>query len=146
MYTMYIQYTMSAPAHFATLTEGRKHFTDLLDAAASGRPASVSRGSVRAAVVDAGRLRRELAMLRPAAAEIVAEGGGWTVLVPGLPIAADGETLDEALDEAVVALREYAEDWSDRLLHASNHAGNWGIVQIVDLSDDVQLRSWLVGE
>ncbi|BCB87816.1 hypothetical protein [Phytohabitans suffuscus] len=38
----------------------------------------------------------------------------------------------------VLALREYAEDWQERLLDAPNHAGNWGLVQLVSLSDDDQ--------
>jgi predicted RNase H-like HicB family nuclease len=91
------------------------------------------------------RLRYFLASVSPSRAQVVAEAGGWSVFIPGLPIAADGATLDEALDEMVAALREYAEDWQDRLLDAPNHAGNWGLVQLVTLSSDGQLRDWLVG-
>jgi hypothetical protein len=43
----------------------------------------------------------------------------------------------------VAALREYAEDWADHLRHASNHEKNWGLVQIIDLSSDEELRDWL---
>jgi hypothetical protein len=131
-------------AHFETLTEGRAHFKDLLDAAEAGRPASVRRDSTRSAVVDAERFRRTLAALRPSGAELVAEAGGWSVFIPGLPIAADGSTVQEALDEMVLALREYAEDWSERLLFAANHAENWGLVQLIELSDDQQIKDWLV--
>jgi hypothetical protein len=46
----------------------------------------------------------------------------------------------------VDALREYAEDWQDHLLDAPNHRENWGLVQLISLSDDDQLREWLVGE
>ncbi|WP_431927398.1 hypothetical protein [Nonomuraea jabiensis] len=46
----------------------------------------------------------------------------------------------------VDALREYAEDWQDRLLDAPNHRENWGLVQLISLSDDDQLREWLVGK
>jgi len=132
--------------HFATLTEGRAHFTDLFDAAESGRPASVRRDSSRAAVVDAERLRLALAALRPSGAELVAEAGGWSMFIPGLPVAADAATVDEVLGEMVEALRDYAQDWTDRLLHAPNHAQNWGLVQLIALSDDQQLKDWLVGE
>lgn len=135
-----------ATTHYATLTEGRAHFKDLFDAAAAGRPASVRRDSTTAAVVDAERLRRTLAVLRPSGAELVAEAGGWSVVIPGLPVAADGATVDEALDEMVDALRDYADDWADRLLHAPNHSQNWGLVQLVALSDDLQLKDWLVGQ
>ncbi len=141
MYSLYMMDTQ-----FPTLSEARKHFKTLLDAAQDGRPASVRRDQRTAAVVDAERLRATLSALRPARAQVVAEAGGWSVILPGLPIAADGPTLDEALDETVLALREYAEDWSARLLHAPNHADNWGLVQLIALSDDDQLRNWLVGQ
>ncbi len=131
--------------HFATLTEGRAHFTDLFDAAESGRPASVRRESSRAAIVDADRFRHALTELRPARAELVAEAGGWTIVIPGLPVAADAATVDEALDGMVEALRDYADDWNDRLLHAPNHSQNWGLVQLIVLSGDQQIKDWLVG-
>lgn len=129
--------------HYDTVSEARAHFSALIDAAEAGVPATVRRDRRRAAVVDAERLRHFLVTVRPARAEVVAEGDGWSVLLPGLPIAADGETFEEALDEMVVALREYAEDWADHLRHAPNHEQNWGLVQIIDLSSDEQLRDWL---
>ena len=44
----------------------------------------------------------------------------------------------------VDALREYSNDWQDHLLDAPNHRENWGLVQLIALSDDDQLRAWLV--
>lgn len=129
--------------HFATVTDARKHFSDLISAAESGRPATVRRDRHRAALVDAERLRDSLADLLPANAEVVCEAGGWSVFLPGLPLAADGSSFEEALDELVLALREYAEDWSDHLLHAANHSQNWGLVQLIELSTDEQLVEWL---
>jgi predicted RNase H-like HicB family nuclease len=79
------------------------------------------------------------------AARAVAEAGGWSIFVPGLPVAADGATFDEAVGEMIDALREYVEDWQERLLDAPNHRNNWGLVQLIGLSDDDQLRDWLVG-
>jgi len=70
---------------------------------------------------------------------------GWSVFIPGLPVSADGATFDEAITEMVDARREYAEDWQDRLLDAPNHRENWGPVQLISLSDDDQLREWIVG-
>jgi predicted RNase H-like HicB family nuclease len=132
-----------AEVHYNTVTEARAHFSDLIDAAEAGVPATVQRDRRRAAVVDADRLRHSLVRTHPARAEVVAEGGGWSVLLPGLPIGADGETFDEAIDEMVLALREYAEDWVDHLRHAPNHEQNWGLVQIIELSSNEQLRDWL---
>lgn len=131
--------------HYDSYTEARAHLKDLLDAAAKGRVATVRRDSAQAAVVDVERLRYFLASLLPSSAQVVAEGEGWSVFIPGLPVAADGATFDEAMAEMVDALREYAEDWQLRLLDAPNHRDNWGLVQLISLSDDDQLREWLAG-
>jgi predicted RNase H-like HicB family nuclease len=105
----------------------------------------VRRDAGRTAVVDVERLRTSLATLSPSRAQVVAEEGGWSVFIPGLPVAADGATFEEAIVEMIDALREYAEDWQERLLDAPNHRNNWGLVQLISLSTDDQLRDWLVG-
>lgn len=156
MYSMYIEYMASTKGviamsvvtnhtdvHYDTVSEARDHFADLLNAAEAGVPATVRRNAARAAVVDADRLRYFLVRTRPAQAEAVAEGDGWSIMLPGLPIAADGATFDEALDEVVQALREYAADWASHLRHAPNHEQNWSLVQIIDLSTDDELKDWL---
>lgn len=131
--------------HYDSYTEARAHLKDLLDAAERGHVATVRRDTARTAVVDVERLRSALATLSALRAKVVAEADGWSVFIPGLPIAADGATFDEAIAEMIVALREYAEDWQERLLDAPNHRNNWGLVQLVGLSNDEQLRDWLVG-
>lgn len=131
--------------HYDSYTEARAHLKDLLDAAERGRVASVRRDSVTTAVVDAERLRYFLASIVPSRAQVVPEADGWSVFIPGLPVAADGASFDEAITEMVDALREYAEDWQQRLLDAPNHRDNWGLVQLISFSDDEQLRDWLVG-
>jgi predicted RNase H-like HicB family nuclease len=135
---------MSA-VHYDSYTEARAHLKDLLDAAGEGRVATVRRDTGRAAVVDVARLRRYLVSVCPSNAQMVAEAGGWSVFIPGLPVAADGATFDEAIGDMADALREYAEDWQDRLRTAPNHADNWGLVQLIALSDDDELRDWIVG-
>ncbi|HET8683236.1 MAG TPA: hypothetical protein VFM54_15410 [Micromonosporaceae bacterium] len=130
---------------FNSYTEARAHLKELLDAAERGRVATVRREHATAAVVDGERLRYFLARVCPSRAQVVAEDGGWTVLIPGLPLAADGGSLADAVDNMVDALREYADDWQDRLLDAPNHCEHWGLVQMVVLSTDEQLREWLVG-
>ncbi|MGW7292634.1 prevent-host-death protein [Streptomyces xiamenensis] len=131
--------------HYESYTQARAHLKDILDAADEGRVATVRRDSGRAAVVDVERLRHYLSLVCPSKAEVVAEAGGWSVFLPGLPLAADGASFDDAMEEMVQVLREYAEDWQDRLRTAPNHEGNWGLVQLIALSDDAQLRAWLVG-
>jgi hypothetical protein len=75
---------------------------------------------------------------------VVAENDGWSIFIPGLPVAADGTTLDEATEAMIDGLRDYVEEWADHLRLAPNHAENWGLVQIVALSSDEQLRNWLL--
>jgi predicted RNase H-like HicB family nuclease len=135
---------MSIAARFDSFTTARTHFKELLDAARRGRVATVQRDSERAAVVDAERLRASLLQALPAA-QVVAEDGGWSVMLPGVPVAADAATFNDAIEEMIEALREYAEDWQERLLDAPNHRGNWALVQVVELSTDEQLRDWLTG-
>jgi predicted RNase H-like HicB family nuclease len=136
---------MSAQIEYRSAREAREHFKDILDAADDGRPATVTRDARRVAAVDADRLVHFLTRIRPSGAEAVAENDGWSIFIPGLPVAADGNTLDEAVAEMIEALRDYAEEWADHLRLAPNHADNWGLVQIVALSSDEQLRDWLLG-
>jgi hypothetical protein len=134
-----------AALHYDSYTEARAHLKDLLDAAEQGRVATVRRDSVMAAVVDVERLRHFLASIVPRRAQVVAEAGGWSVFIPGLPVAVDGASFEGAIDEMIDALREYAEDWQERLADTPNHRDNWGLVQLISLSTDDQLRDWLVG-
>jgi hypothetical protein len=125
-------------------TDARTHLKDLLDAAQAGRVATVRRDSAKAAVLDVVRLRRLLASLIPSRAQVVPEAGGWSIFIPGLPVAADGASFDAAVMEMIDALREYSDDWQERLLDVPNHRENWALVQLIALSTDEQLRDWLV--
>jgi prevent-host-death family protein len=136
---------MPAVLHYDTYSEARKHLKEVLDAAESGRLVTVRSEHRQAAVLDAERLQYFLAHCVPSGTQVVHEEGGWSAFIPGLPVAADGATFDEAIEELALALREYAEDWHQRLQHAPNHRENWGIVQLVQLSDDDQLQNWLNG-
>jgi predicted RNase H-like HicB family nuclease len=131
--------------HYDSYTDARNNLKQLLDAAESGRVATVRREDATSVVLDAGRLRHFLASAAPSRAQVVPEAGGWSVFIPGLPVAAGGESFEQAVAEMVGALREYATDWQDHLLAAPNHAENWGLVQLICLSDDSQLAEWLVG-
>ncbi len=130
--------------HYDSYTKAREHLKDVLDQAENGQVVTVRRESVTAAVLDAGRLRHFLASVVPPCAKVVAEAEGWSAFIPGLPVAGAGATYDAAVADMADALREYAEDWP-RLQHAPNHREHWGLVQLVALSDDDQLRQWITG-
>ena len=135
-----------AVRHFPSYSEARANLRGVLDAANSGVVTTLERDHTRFAVVDGELLRRQLSALRPAGAVVTAEGGGWSAFLPGLPIAGEGDTLDAALDDLIDALRDYATDWNDRLHLAGNHEDNWSLAALVELSDDAQLRSWLLAD
>lgn len=135
---------MSGKVEYASVREAREQFKDLLDAADDGRPVTVTRGQRRVAAVDADRLIHFLMSVRSSGVQAVPENHGWSLFIPGLPVAADGATLEEAAEELIAALRDYADAWVERLRLAPNHAEHWGLVQIVMLADDERLRDWLL--
>ena len=134
---------MSIAVAYPTARAGRENFRELLDAAGNGLPASVVRDSRTVAAVDGERFLAFLMATSTAQVTAVNENDGWSLFFPGLPIAADGNTFDEACDELIVALRDYAEAWVERLRIAPNHADNWGLVQLIALASDAQLRNWI---
>lgn len=131
--------------HWDSYSLARKEFRAVLDAAGAGKVATVARGKENFLVAPADRLRSQIAQLLPANASLVAEGGGWAALLPGVPIAGDGEGVNEAVDDLIDALREYAQDWDDHLRLAPNHARFSLLVTLVELSTDEQLRHWVEG-
>lgn len=131
--------------HYGSYTAARTHLRAVLDAASAGYVTTVDREDDRFLVSEATTFRAQLADLRPSQAQVIPEGGGWAVIIPGLPVHGDADTFDAAIDDAIDALREYAEDWNDRLRLAANHAQHRFIVALIELSDDDELRSWLLG-
>jgi len=142
VYTVYMD---TLTPHYRTLRAGREHLKDVIDAAVDGRPSSISRDNARTAALDDDRLVHFLTQVHPSGTQIIAENNGWSIFIPGLPISADGATIEEALSEMVLALRDYADAWTARLRLAPNHSENWGLVQIIEYSSDEQLKNWLTG-
>jgi hypothetical protein len=112
-----------------------------LDLAAEGRPVPFRRDGEEFVLLPADLLRD---VLRRAVAppEVVAELGGWSVLLHGHPVAADGETLDAALADFLSALHDYAAAWEARLHAAPDHRHAAALVQLVALADEEALAAW----
>ena len=127
-----------------TATAVRAAWAASLNAAADRRPVVFHRGDEAFALLPAPLLRDVLRRAVPAP-EIIAEDDGWTVLLPGHSVAADGSTLDEALRDFVSALRDYADARDDRLHQAPNHQHAAALVQHVAVSDDDELLAWAGG-
>lgn len=134
---------MSASAHYPTLRSAREHLEDVMNAAVSGLPVSVTRGNDQFSAMDTKRWLQLLLQGIPADAQVVQEAGSWSIFLPGLPISADGSTYDQVLEQMVLALRDYAQAWTQRLHDAQNHQDNWGLVQLIEVASDEQLKSWL---
>ena len=131
---------------FLTYSETRRRLREVLDAAEAGKAAGIERRGNRVALVERNRLHGLLAdSWRLGRPDAVAEAGGWSVFLPGSPIAADGADLDEAVEEFIQALREYAHDWEERLRLATNHEHMWPLVLYVSMSSDAEIANWVHG-
>lgn len=72
------------------------------------------------------------------------EDGVHALVLDGRGFAVEGRNLDEAVEDMIFALREYADDWGDRLSSAPNHQHNWPVAVLTSISTDAQLREWLL--
>lgn len=139
---------MSTPTHERRtfgFAGARKSFKTILDTSDRGGLSIIERGESSASVVNTSLFKEFLVNNLAAKAQVVNEDGAWAMFLPGLPLAAEGTTLEEATIDLIDALREYAEDWEDHLRMASNHRGNWALVQLIDSSTDEELAAWLTG-
>ena len=131
---------------YLSYTDTRNQLREVLDTVEAGMPIGIQRHGKQVALIESQKLQEVLLdSQRLGRPEAVAEAGGWSVFLPGAPIAADGADLDEAVDEFVSALREYAEDWQTRLRLAPNHRNRWPLVQFVSLSSDADIAQWARG-
>lgn len=143
---MYTRGMTNGTLSYDSVAEARANFKDLSVAASEGRPARYMREGKSVAVVDLDRLVRTVALLHPAKAEVFHEDDAVGLAIPELGLAVEGDTLDDAVVDMVEALRDYAQDWVDHLRTASNHSDNWGVVQIIEGSDDAYLTKWILGQ
>lgn len=131
---------------FASSSDARARFSEVLDGAANGMPVTVQRGKERFAVNNADRLRRYFASCIAPELRIGKEGRVWVASMDHRPFVAEGFTPDGAIDALVEELREYAEEWEEHYEGAPNHQSAWGLVQLISLSTDDELAQWLRSE
>lgn len=134
---------------FSTITEARKHLKDVVDYAEASIPVQLQRGESKFLmtskdfVIDL--LRTSSLVPCP---QVIAEDGGWSVILPGTPIATDGLDFNDTVADFVADLRDYATDWitNDEVRRAVNHRGNAPLVHLIDALTDEALRAWVLGE
>ena len=134
--------SQSAVIDYPSYSSARQHLKEVLDATDRGQSITVAREGRVAAVVPADRLRGFFFRTISPRVELAREEGRVIALMAGRPFVSEGATVDDALADLVVSLREYAEDWEARLQNAPNHRDNWALVQLIKLSSDAELLDW----
>lgn len=143
------------PLRYDTFKESRDNLAYVMDTAQDGLLVSLSRGQARSrraaragsvAVVDTAVLQALLELIVASWVEATYnnEDDLHTVALRGLPLAAEGESLSDAVDDLVDDVRDYCEDWVDRLRYAPNHQGNVPLVYLAQTMTDDELHEWLM--
>ncbi len=71
--------------------------------------------------------------------------GEVSAWIDGLPVSAQAQDLGAVEQALVAALRDYAGTWVEDLRAYPNHEQNWGVVNLVLLSDDALLIEHIFG-
>lgn len=134
---------MPTKADYPTFSQARAHLKDILDTTAHGGTVTVARGDELTAVIPAEPFRQFLYRTTSPRVRLLPEGGRVVLLMEGRPFAAEGVDVQDALDDLLDSLVEYAEDWEGELQYAPNHEKAWALVQLVKLCTREQLRDWI---
>jgi hypothetical protein len=139
---------MSPILEFARITDARSRLKEIYDSAERRVPSVVQREhDAPVAVVLKADLVQALRALCPVEPQVrFAESGRVSAWIDGLPVSAEGASLGAVEQGLVDALRDYAGTWVDDLGRYPNHEQNWGIVNLVLLSDDAALIEHLFGD
>jgi hypothetical protein len=119
--------TVQRPHEYGS-REARDHWKEILDIAESGSVAVVRRNAP-VAVVSRQVLDDALAVGSPFNVQVSFFEGQVSMWIDGLPTHGAGDTLDEAEDDFLNALEDYADDWIDDLHRAPNHQAHGGRVR-----------------
>jgi hypothetical protein len=133
---------MSIVVDYPTYSSARDHFKDVLDATDAGRSVTVAREGNLSVVFPIEKVRSYFFQSVSPRVRIFVEAGVTVALMEERPFLAEGASVDDALADLMLVLREYAVDWESRLKDAPNHEQNWALVQLIKLSTDEQLRDW----
>lgn len=131
---------------YATFTDARSHLKEAYDRASRGTTVRLGRDGDRLALVSQPRLREYFAATVAPELRVGQEDDRWIASMDARPFVAEGRDAESAIDELAVELREYADDYEIHYAHASNRQSEWGLVQLVLLSNDAELAEWLRGE
>lgn len=108
--------------------EARDHFKELMDRAENGAVAVLRRNSAMV-LVDRDVLDQALAARHPFDVKVSFTDGQTSMWIDGVPVHGVGDSYDEAEEDFLDALVDYAEAWVSELRFAPNHKANAGLVQ-----------------
>lgn len=89
------------------------------------------------------RLREALAATVPSQLEIIRKDGTYAVSLEGRPFTAEAAMLEAAITGLIVLLRDYAQYMNDHPAQVHHLKGCHDLIQLVALSTDEELVSWL---
>ena len=112
--------------------EAREHWSEILDLAESGAVAVVRRNSA-VAFVDRQVLDDALALGNPFNVQVSYANGQTSVWIEFISAHGVGSNLEQARENFLDALEEYADEWVTHLNAATNHHESGGLVRRVVL-------------
>ena len=98
------------------------------------------------AVIHRDDLKRALRALCPLEPQVrFSADEHVSMWIEGLPVSAEGSTFESAGADLLHSLRAYSLTWVEDLRDYPNHKQNWGVVNLVLLSDDDELQVHMFG-
>lgn len=119
-----------ALTHQFKAREARDHFKELMDRAENGGVAVLRRNSAMV-LVDRDLFDSALAAKHPFDVKVNLADGQTSMWMDGIPVHGVGDSYDEAEEDFLNALVDYAEAWIQELRFAPNHRANGGLVERV---------------
>lgn len=139
---------MSQLLDYSKISAARDAISAIYSTAHSNMVVSITRGNdAPVVVILKENLIEALQALYPVEPKVsFAKNGHVSIWIDGLPISAQGESFEMASDELVQAMRDYAAAWVDELRLYPNHKENWALTNLILLSTDEELHTFLFSD
>ncbi len=139
---------MSQLLEYRTISAARKAIGDIYNTAERHIAVAITReDDAPVAVIRQDHLKKALQALCPLEPQVrFSPDGQVSIWLDGLPVSGQGESFEEAGDELIDSLRDYAKTWVEDLREYPNHKHRWDVVNLVLLSNDDELRAFLFGD
>lgn len=138
---------MSQLLEYRTISAARKAIGEIYNTAERHIAVAITReDDAPVAVIRQDHLKEALQALCPLEPQVrFSPDGKVSIWLDGLPVSGQGESFEEAGDELIDSLRDYAKTWVEDLREYPNHKHRWNVVNLVLLSNDDELRTFLFG-